>query len=52
MDLEVKRKFTNQAIGFFLGKDWWDIGEDILRIQKQSWLAYKIAFGRDRNNKS
>jgi hypothetical protein len=22
MDSEVKRKFTNQAISFFLGKDW------------------------------
>jgi hypothetical protein len=22
MDSEVKGKFTNQAIGFFLGKDW------------------------------
>jgi hypothetical protein len=52
MDLEVKRQFTNLAIGVFLGKERWCLGDDIIRVQKQSRLAYKIAFGRDRNNKS
>jgi hypothetical protein len=51
-DSEVKWKFTNLAIGFFLDKEWWWLVEDILRVQKQPWLAYKIAFGRDQNNKS
>jgi hypothetical protein len=35
-----------------LGKEWWRLGEDVISVQKHSWLAYKIAFGCDQNNKS
>jgi hypothetical protein len=32
---------------FFLGKERWCLGDDVLRVQKQSRLVYKIAFGCD-----
>jgi hypothetical protein len=43
-DLEVKRKFTNLAIGLLSRQGRLRLGEDILRVHEQSWLAYIDSF--------
>jgi hypothetical protein len=30
---------------FFLSKEMWRLGDDVLRVQKQSWLAYRYHLG-------
>jgi hypothetical protein len=47
-NIEVKRKSTNIAIDFFLGKDWLHLGEDVLRILEYSRVAYQDSKQRNR----
>jgi hypothetical protein len=40
-DSKVKRKFTNLAVRFLLGKEEWHLGEDILRVHEYSRMVYQ-----------